>query len=101
MYVMMAVGPVCGFLLGALLLGEYVDPFKVPPKMESGSPYWVGLWWGGYIICGGLYLLSALPFFFFPRRLSTQKELSDKESEYGRSWRSKNGEKFVIFTKVY
>lgn len=90
MYVMMAVGPVCGFLLGALLLGEYVDPFKVPPKMESTSPYWIGLWWGGYLICGILYLLASLPFFLFPRRLScSEKPDEDKVSEYGRSWRSK------------
>uniref|UniRef100_A0A5S6R4Q8 Solute carrier organic anion transporter family member n=1 Tax=Trichuris muris TaxID=70415 RepID=A0A5S6R4Q8_TRIMR len=67
MYVMLAFGPVCGFLLGGLFLSEYVDPSSAPPDINSQSAGWVGLWWGGFIICGFLYFLSALPFFFFSR----------------------------------
>ncbi|KFD65748.1 hypothetical protein M514_07633 [Trichuris suis] len=67
MYVMLAFGPVCGFLLGGLFLSEYVDPSSTPPDINSQSAGWVGLWWGGFIICGFLYFLSALPFFFFSR----------------------------------
>lgn len=67
MYIMMAIGPVCGFLLGAGLLRINTGP-------QSDG---VGLWWGGFVICGVLYLLSSLPFLFFPREANSQETLSD------------------------
>lgn len=86
MYVCMALGPVLGFLLGAVMLSEYVNA-KAPEFLTTSSPDWVGLWWGGFIVCGSLYAVSSLPFFLFPRRLSN-KRANEEDSEYGRSWKS-------------
>uniref|UniRef100_A0A914W9C0 Solute carrier organic anion transporter family member n=1 Tax=Plectus sambesii TaxID=2011161 RepID=A0A914W9C0_9BILA len=69
MYMMVAFGPVCGFLLGAAMLSKYVYPSKPVDLPDSA---FIGLWWGGFVILGCLYLLAALPFFGFPRRLPKQ-----------------------------
>ncbi len=69
MYVFLAFGPVCGFLLGALMLSNYVNP-PAPPDLRGSDPAWIGMWWGGFIICGALYFISSLPFFGFPRKLT-------------------------------
>ncbi|VDP05701.1 unnamed protein product [Soboliphyme baturini] len=88
LYVMLVFGPVCGFLLGGLMLSEFVNPSTTPTDLTSDSSAWIGLWWGGFIICGFLYLLSALPFFCFPRRLSTASTCAS-DSDYGKDIRSK------------
>ncbi|XP_014663795.1 PREDICTED: solute carrier organic anion transporter family member 5A1-like [Priapulus caudatus] len=83
-YSMVAFGPVVGFLLGAYLLKLYVDFFTVDVLLLQLSPHdpqWVGAWWGGFIICGFLLLVVAVPFFAFPKSLSKDKEkrmLDDK-----------------------
>lgn len=86
---MMAIGPVCGFLLGSWFLLYYVDPFNPPPDITPSSPDFIGLWWGGFFICGILYISSSLPFLFFPRKVGETKHiLSNKQTNYGRSWKS-------------
>ncbi|KAL2102694.1 hypothetical protein ACEWY4_001862 [Coilia grayii] len=66
------IGPVFGYLLGALCAKIYVDIGFV--NMESisiapGDARWVGAWWLGYLIAGLITLLSAIPFWFLPRSL--------------------------------
>jgi len=34
----------------------------------------VGAWWGGFIICGVLLLLTSIPFFGFPKVLVREKQ---------------------------
>jgi hypothetical protein len=37
-----------------------------------------GLWWGGYLIAGGLLFVAALPFLLFPRIVAT-KSVEEEE----------------------
>ncbi|XP_017289588.1 solute carrier organic anion transporter family member 1C1 [Kryptolebias marmoratus] len=68
------VGPVFGYLLGALCAKIYVDVGFVKMETITITPEdarWVGAWWLGYLIAGTITLLSAIPFWFLPRSLPT------------------------------
>ncbi|KMQ86889.1 solute carrier organic anion transporter family member 5a1 [Lasius niger] len=92
MYSMAAFGPVLGFLLGAYLLSFHMDSFSgTIISIDPGDHRWVGMWWGGFLLCGLLLILVAIPFFSFPKTLQREKEkiriieknkaLSQKEKE--------------------
>ena len=36
---------------------------------DSADRHWVGMWWGGFLICGACLLVIAIPFFFYPKEL--------------------------------
>ena len=102
MYSMAAFGPVLGFLLGAYLLSFHMDSFSatiisigkfylkesLPTifffnfffhlnhflTLGPGDHRWVGMWWGGFLLCGVLLILVAIPFFSFPKTLQREKE---------------------------
>jgi hypothetical protein len=42
-------------------------------KFASVGRHWVGMWWGGFLVCGVLILLISLPFFAFPKELKREK----------------------------
>ncbi|XP_047023023.1 solute carrier organic anion transporter family member 3A1 [Helicoverpa zea] len=75
MYSMAAFGPVLGFLLGAYLLSFHMDSFSgTIISIDPGDHRWVGMWWGGFLLCGFLLILVAIPFFSFPKVLVREKE---------------------------
>lgn len=75
MYSMAAFGPVLGFLLGAYLLSFHMDSFSgTIISIGPGDHRWVGMWWGGFLLCGFLLILLAIPFFSFPKVLVREKE---------------------------
>lgn len=75
MYSMAAFGPVLGFLLGAYLLSFHMDSLSSSIiSIESGDHRWIGMWWGGFLICGLLLIIIAIPFFSFPKTLQREKE---------------------------
>ncbi|XP_043287756.1 solute carrier organic anion transporter family member 5A1 isoform X2 [Venturia canescens] len=75
MYSMAAFGPVLGFLLGAYLLSFHMDSFSSSIiSIDPGDHRWVGMWWGGFLLCGLLLILVAIPFFSFPKTLQREKE---------------------------
>ncbi|XP_026739045.1 solute carrier organic anion transporter family member 5A1 isoform X1 [Trichoplusia ni] len=75
MYSMAAFGPVLGFLLGAYLLSFHMDSFSGQIiSIDPGDHRWVGMWWGGFLLCGFLLILVAIPFFSFPKVLVREKE---------------------------
>ncbi|KAJ2948167.1 hypothetical protein O0L34_g9976 [Tuta absoluta] len=75
MYSMAAFGPVLGFLLGAYLLSFHMDSFSgTIISINPGDHRWVGMWWGGFLLCGLLLILVAIPFFSFPKVLVREKE---------------------------
>ncbi|KAK0066064.1 solute carrier organic anion transporter family member 5A1, partial [Biomphalaria pfeifferi] len=78
-----ALGPVLGYALGALLLQYYVDTFTHDVLITTSSPRWIGAWWGGFIICGLLLLMLAIPFLAYPRVLvkERRKVLETKTKE--------------------
>ncbi|KAK0158530.1 hypothetical protein PV328_009522 [Microctonus aethiopoides] len=75
MYSMAAFGPVLGFLLGAYLLSFHTDSFTANIiSIDPGNHRWVGMWWGGFLLCGLLLIFVAIPFFSFPKTLQHEKE---------------------------
>ncbi|XP_050084289.1 solute carrier organic anion transporter family member 4A1 [Anopheles aquasalis] len=75
MYSMAAFGPVLGFLLGAYLLSFHMDSFSGSDiNIDPDDRRWVGMWWGGFLVCGILLILVAVPFFSFPKVLTREKK---------------------------
>lgn len=88
MYSTVAFGPVVGFLLGAYLLSFFVDTFNedvAKLNIDSSSRHWVGMWWGGFLICGALMLLISIPFFAFPKELKREKRKVFLQEKYNKS----------------
>lgn len=94
-YSMAAFGPVLGFLLGAYLLSFHMDSFSGTlisiskpdlllfsllaetfsfSSLDPGDRRWVGMWWGGFLLCGLLLIIVAIPFFLFPKVLTHEKK---------------------------
>ncbi|CAL4060884.1 unnamed protein product, partial [Meganyctiphanes norvegica] len=93
-YTMVAFGPVLGFLLGAYLLSYYVDSLFVDTTFLKSVNHkhnrWIGMWWGGFLICGLLLIVLSLPFFMFPKTLKKEKEkvrLEEKSKEFTKGHR--------------
>ncbi|XP_053960049.1 uncharacterized protein LOC128864424 isoform X1 [Anastrepha ludens] len=81
MYSMAAFGPVLGFLLGAYLLSFHMDSLSSTIiSINPGDRRWVGMWWGGFLLCGILLLIVAVPFFSFPKVLTSEKKKIRKSS---------------------
>ncbi|XP_023293331.2 solute carrier organic anion transporter family member 4C1 isoform X2 [Lucilia cuprina] len=81
MYSMAAFGPVVGFLLGAYLLSFHMDSLSSSIiSIDPGDRRWVGMWWGGFLLCGILLLIVAIPFFSFPKVLTHEKKKIRKAS---------------------
>ncbi|GMT33304.1 hypothetical protein PFISCL1PPCAC_24601 [Pristionchus fissidentatus] len=64
---MYAFGPAFGFALSAAFNQFYATLGEAPTGLVPSDEEWLGAWWLGFVVCGVLYLLSAAPFFFFPR----------------------------------
>lgn len=45
-----------------------------------GDRRWVGMWWGGFLLCGVILLVVAVPFFSFPKVLTREKKKIRKSS---------------------
>ncbi|XP_068140516.1 LOW QUALITY PROTEIN: solute carrier organic anion transporter family member 3A1 [Drosophila tropicalis] len=81
MYSMAAFGPVVGFLLGAYLLSFHMDSLSSTIiSITPGDRRWVGMWWGGFLLCGIVLLIVAVPFFSFPKILTREKKKIRKSS---------------------
>ena len=80
-YTFRLLGPTLGFFLGSFCLRTYVNP-SIDPGFSEGDPRWMGAWWLGYPIIGGLLLFFTFPLTFFPQRLPKQDtDASRKEKE--------------------
>lgn len=42
--------------------------------LDPGDRRWIGMWWGGFLLCGFLLLIVAVPFFSFPKVLTREKK---------------------------
>ncbi|XP_031754287.1 solute carrier organic anion transporter family member 1C1 [Xenopus tropicalis] len=64
------IGPIFGFLLGSLCAKLFVDIGSVNLDSVTITPadaQWVGAWWLGYLIAGGIIVLATIPFWFLPK----------------------------------
>ncbi|CAD5121282.1 DgyrCDS9812 [Dimorphilus gyrociliatus] len=86
LYAFGSVGPVIGFAVGSLVLTFHVDFLSADTKqlnMHSTDSQWVGAWWGGYLILGGLLICLTIPMYSFPKMLS-RREIDTESEEKGK-----------------
>uniref|UniRef100_A0AC11DA74 Solute carrier organic anion transporter family member 1A2 n=1 Tax=Ovis aries TaxID=9940 RepID=A0AC11DA74_SHEEP len=66
------IGPLIGLSLASFCANVYVDIESVNTDDLTITPTdtrWVGAWWIGFLICAGVNVLTAIPFFFLPKTL--------------------------------
>ncbi|XP_042325917.1 solute carrier organic anion transporter family member 1C1-like isoform X2 [Sceloporus undulatus] len=77
-------GPTFGFLLGSFCANMWVDIGMVNPEtltINSKDMRWVGAWWIGLLIGGGVSFVASLPFWFLPYSLPKEGQIIKKSSD--------------------
>uniref|UniRef100_A0A8C1N2B9 Solute carrier organic anion transporter family member n=1 Tax=Cyprinus carpio TaxID=7962 RepID=A0A8C1N2B9_CYPCA len=70
-------GPMFGYMLGSFCAKLYVDIGAVDLDtitINHKDSRWVGAWWLGFLLTGGVMLLAGIPFWFLPKSLHKQGE---------------------------
>ncbi|XP_046369893.2 solute carrier organic anion transporter family member 2A1-like [Haliotis rufescens] len=80
----MLFGPSVALVVGSALAKIPVD--LQDTYLTPSDPRWIGAWWLGFIIFGGMGLLVSIPVFFFPRRIAgaPKYEIPDTETALGK-----------------
>ncbi|XP_010614048.1 solute carrier organic anion transporter family member 1A2 isoform X2 [Fukomys damarensis] len=80
----------------------YIDDLTITPT----DTRWVGAWWFGFLICAGVNVLTAVPFFFLPKTLPKEglednPDIIKEEKHRGEFKKEKQGitKDFVPFMK--
>ena len=63
-YLIGAIGPAAGYILGGVVVKFWVDVTAEPLVAESDSR-WVGQWWAGFLLASLMLVLTSLPLFLF------------------------------------
>ena len=64
----------------------FTDDLTITPT----DTRWVGAWWIGFLICAGVNVLTAIPFFFLPKTLP--KEGLEDNAETIKNDKEKQGD---------
>ncbi|KAK3766324.1 hypothetical protein RRG08_044515 [Elysia crispata] len=73
-------GPTVAYALGGVFSRIFVTLEET--TLTPQHPRWIGAWWLGYITCGIIALLAAMPLMLFPRRLPPrQRRHSNKDKQ--------------------
>lgn len=60
-------GPICGFVIGAVFNKLYYTfPASPPRGLSPQDPTWIGAWWLGFLFIGVVMIGPSLMLFFFP-----------------------------------
>jgi len=73
-------GPGLGYVLGSASLKLYVAPGRAPGLAE-GDDGWLGAWWLGFVVVGGLTAVIAPILALFPQRLPGEEETEARKLE--------------------
>uniref|UniRef100_A0A8C3XCB6 Solute carrier organic anion transporter family member n=1 Tax=Catagonus wagneri TaxID=51154 RepID=A0A8C3XCB6_9CETA len=105
------IGPLIGLSLASFCANIYVDTGSVNTDDLTITPTdtrWVGAWWFGFLVCAGVNVLTAIPFFFLPKTLpkegledNAETITNDKEEKQREVKKKKDGitKDFLPFMK--
>ncbi|GJQ65785.1 hypothetical protein Trydic_g11955 [Trypoxylus dichotomus] len=67
-YFLKTLGPAIGYALASVCLKIYISP-TLTPTINNKDPRWLGAWWLGWIILGGIIFVFASLLALFPKQL--------------------------------
>ncbi|KAL7736165.1 hypothetical protein ACLKA6_003711 [Drosophila palustris] len=67
-YFLRMLGPAIGYALASFCLRLYIAP-QLHPVINNKDPRWLGAWWLGWIVMGGLLAFSGVFLSMFPKEL--------------------------------
>lgn len=70
-------GPALAYLLGGLFSKIYVTLESV--DITPLDPRWIGAWWLGFVVFGGLSIIASVPIMCFPRTLKSKCRIKEQE----------------------
>ncbi|XP_046584239.1 solute carrier organic anion transporter family member 2A1-like [Haliotis rubra] len=73
-------GPALAFSFGGVFSQIPVD--LSPTSLTPQDPRWIGAWWLGFLVFGGVSVVTAVPLFFFPKKIKGRQFVpSDDDKE--------------------
>nr|CAD2160481.1 unnamed protein product [Meloidogyne enterolobii] len=77
-------GPICGFVIGAVFNKLYYTfPASPPRGLSPQDPTWIGAWWLGFLFIGVVMIGPSLMLFFFPEGGSKKDKKKSKNQQNG------------------
>ena len=65
--------------------------------MTPADPSWVGAWWLGFVVFGGLLIVFSIPLYLFPKHMQHYYTVNNKKKKT----REERSKKKLRVTKVF